>query len=321
VSRPGLSDRARVAESIQDLIGMTPMLRLGALEPAGGAEIWAKLEVFNPGGSIKDRAALGMIEAAEAAGRLRRGATIVEPTAGNTGIGLAMIGVQRGYRVILCVPDIFEGEKVQLMRALGGEVVLTPGDQRMDGAIRKAREIAARIPGSFVPQQFENPANPDIHYRTTGAEIYEQMDGRVDAAVLGAGTGGTFTGVCRYLRERLPGVRCFLVEPQGSVLGGGPAGPHKVEGIGSSFIPAVIDLELADRVLTVPDEAAFEMVRRLATTVGVLAGGSGGAAVVAACQVAADLGAGSRIVTLIPDSAERYLSKVGFPAPEEAAAR
>jgi cysteine synthase A len=305
-----------VADSVLDLIGWTPILRVRQVEPAGGAAIFVKIESFNPGGSVKDRAALGMIVAAEKAGRLKPGSTIIEPTAGNTGVGLAMIGMQRGYRVILCVPEVFDGEKVQLMRALGGEVVLTPEADRMEGAIRKAKELAEKIPGAYVPQQFENEANPGIHYSTTGAEIFQQMDGKVDAITLGAGTGGTFTGVARYLKERLPACKCYLVEPQGSVYGGGQAGSHKVEGIGSSFIPKVVDMTLVEKVITVNDEDAFAMMRRLARTAGVLAGGSGGAAVEAAVRVARALRPEQRVVTLLPDSCERYLSKTGFPAEE-----
>jgi len=307
-----------VADSILDLIGWTPILRVRQVEPAGGASIHVKIETFNPGGSVKDRAALGMVDAAERAGRLKPGSTIIEPTAGNTGVGLAMIGMQRGYRVILCVPEVFDGEKVQLMRALGGEVVLTPEADRMEGAIRKAKELAEKIPGAYVPQQFENEANPGIHYSTTGAEIFEQMEGRVDAIALGAGTGGTFTGVARYLKERIPAVKCYLVEPQGSVYGGGQAGSHKVEGIGSSFIPKVVDMALVEKVITVNDDDAFAMMRRLAHTAGLLAGGSGGAAVEAAVRVAGALRPDQRVVTLIPDSCERYLSKTGFPAEEPA---
>jgi cysteine synthase A len=304
--------RPPVAESIADLVGWTPVLRLRCVEPAGGAAVFAKLESFNPGGSIKDRTALGMIEAAERTGDLVPGATLIEPTAGNTGIGLAMIGVQRGYRVILCVPEHCDGEKVALIRALGGEVVLVSGEDRMEGAIRKAMELRETIPGSFIPHQYENPANPEIHYRTTGPELLEQMDGSIDALILGAGTSGTFTGVARYLKERLPGLPCYLVEPQGSVYGGGVPGAHEVEGIGSSFIPAVLDRELVDGVLQVDDAPALEMMRRLAREAGVLAGGSGGAAVEAACRVAARLEPGQRVATVIPDSCERYLSRHCF---------
>lgn len=286
------------------------MLRLTRIPRENDAEIFAKLEFLNPGMSVKDRIGVGMIVRAERAGLLRKGGTIIEPTAGNTGIGLALAGVRMGYRVILCVPENFSTEKREVMRALGGEVVLTPADGGIKTAIARAEELAKEIPGSYVPQQFRNPFNSESHYETTGPEIYEQMDGRIDAFVCGAGTGGTFTGIARYLRERLPDVYCAIVEPQGSVIGGRQeAGKHEVEGIGSSFIPPVLDMSLANEVITVPDEPAFHMVARLAADEGVLGGSSAGANVVAALQVAARLGRGKRVVTIIPDSAERYMSK------------
>ena len=307
------STRLRVADDITSLVGETPMLRLRRIVPRGAAEVYAKLEYLNPGGSVKDRAAIGMIRLAEEQGLLQRGATIIEATAGNTGVGLALIGVNRGYRVALFVPERFSEEKVMLMRALGAEVTRTPDAEGMEGAIRRARELAARTPNSFLAGQFENQANPDYHYRTTAREIFEQMEGRLDAVVIGAGTGGTFTGVARFLKERLPEVRAYVVESQGSVLGGGPKGEsHKVEGIGASFIPKTYDGSLADEVIMVRDPQAFAMVRKLAREEGVLSGSSGGAAVHAAVQVAAQLGAGKRLVTIIPDSAERYLSKKIF---------
>ena len=299
----------RVADDITQLVGGTPMLRLRRVVPAGAAEVFAKLEYLNPGGSVKDRAAIGMIGRAEQEGRLKPGATLIEATAGNTGIGLALIGVNRGYRVIFCVPERFSEEKVKVMRALGAEVERTPDAAGMQGAIARAKEIAASIPGSFMCSQFENPANPDYHYETTGREIFDQMQGRVDAVVLGVGTGGTFTGVARFLKERLPRVLAVAVETQGSVLGGGPPGEHKVEGIGSSFIPKTYDASVSDEVLMVNDPEAFDMVKQLAAQEGVLAGSSGGANVYAAVQVAKRLGAGKRVVTMVPDSAERYLSK------------
>jgi cysteine synthase len=251
-----------------------------------------------------------MIERAERAGVLKPGGTIIEPTAGNTGIGLALAGVQMGYRVILCVPENFSIEKREVMKALGGELVLTPKDGGMKAAIAKAEELAAEIEGSYVPQQFVNVFNTESHYETTGVEIFEQMDGRVDAWIAGAGTGGTFTGVAQYLRERLPGVYCAIVEPQGSILKGGEAGPHEVEGIGaSSFIPPVLDMSLANEVITVDDSPAFDMVARLAREEGILGGTSAGANVDAALRVARNLGRGKRVVTLIPDASERYMSK------------
>ncbi len=297
------------AESVQELVGNTPMLHLKNLCDRAAADIWAKMETFNPGGSIKDRTAVGLIEAAEESGRLKKKGTIIEPTAGNTGVGLALIGVKKGYRVVLMVPEGYSQEKMTLMRALGGEVVETPKAEGMEGAIRRAFEMAEKTPHSFVPQQFENPSNPDIHYRTTGPEIYEQMEGKVDAVAIGAGTGGTFTGVVRYLKEKIPHLQAAVVEPQGSIFAGGPVGPHKVEGIGNSFIPKTLDLTLADEVITVQDGDSLEMVKLLATREGVIAGGSGGANVFAAVQIAKRLGPGKNVVTLIPDSAERYLSK------------
>jgi len=304
--------RLRVADDITDLVGETPMLRLKRLVPAGSAEVFAKLEYLNPGGSLKDRAAIGIIRRAEQEGKLAPGGTIVEATAGNTGIGLALIGVNRGYKVRLFVPEKFSEEKVMIMRALGAEVTRTPDAEGMQGAIKRAKELAAEDPASFLAAQFENPANPDFHYETTAREIFEQMDGKVDAVALGCGTCGTFSGVGRYLKERLPRTLAFAVETEGSILGGGPPGPHKVEGIGNSFIPKTFDPSVCDEVIKVTDDEAFDTVKRLAAEEGVLSGSSGGAAVFAALKIAARLGAGKRVVTIIPDSAERYLSKKIF---------
>ena len=304
--------RLRVADDITQLVGETPMLQLKRLVPAGSADIFAKLEYLNPGGSVKDRAAIGIIRRAEQEGKLAAGGTIVEATAGNTGIGLALIGVNRGYKVRLFVPEKFSEEKVIIMRALGAEVVRTPDAEGMLGAIRQAKELVAKDSTAFMAGQFENLANPDYHYETTAHEIFEQMDGKVDAVVLGCGTCGTFSGIARYLKEKLPAVLAFAVETQGSILGGGQPGPHKVEGIGSSFIPKTFDPSVCDEVLMVTDEEAFDTVKRLAAREGVLAGSSGGCAVFASLKVAKRLGAGKRVVTIIPDSAERYLSKKIF---------
>jgi cysteine synthase len=301
-----------LAQSILELVGATPMLRLNRYAPAGGAGIYAKLEFLNPGGSVKDRAALGMVDAAEAEGRLRPGATIIEPTAGNTGVGLALIGISRGYRVILVVPEKFVGPKTVVMKVLGAEVILTPTEAGIQGAIAKAQEIAARLPGSYVPQQFENPANPDFHYRTTAVEIEDQLGRSPDAIVIGAGTGGTFTGLARYFKEREPRMRAVLVEPQGSVWGGGPPGPHKVEGIGNSFWPGALDRSLIDEVRTVRDNDAFAAVRELARTEGLLVGGSSGAAAHAAREVARVLPPSAAVVTVLADGFERYLGKGVF---------
>jgi len=236
----------------------------------------------------------------------------VEATAGNTGVGLALIGVNKGYRVVVCVPEKFAEEKVKIMRALGAEVVRTPDEAGMQGAISKAKEIAAKIPGSFTALQFENPANPDFHQKTTAEEIFDQMNGAIDAVVIGVGTGGTFTGIARFMKQKLPDVYCAAVETEGSVLGGGPKGPHKVEGIGSSFIPRTFDPAVCDEVIMVTDKDAFDTVAQLARLEGVLGGSSAGANVFAALQVARKLGKGKRVVTIIPDSAERYMSKKIF---------
>jgi cysteine synthase A len=285
------------------------MVRLGRLESSGGAEIWAKLEFLNPGGSIKDRAALGIVLDAERRGVLRPGGTIVEATAGNTGIGLALIGVNRGYAVMLFVPEGFAEEKCILMRGLGATVVRTPEAEAMSGAIRRALAFEAETPGAFAALQFENPANPDFHQKTTAVEIWEQMNGRVDAWVSGVGSAGTFTGMARFFKAQQRSILTVAVEPQGSVLQGGQPGPHKVEGIGVSFIPATFDRTVCDRVMMIHDELAFRMVKRLAAEEGIFAGSSAGAMVAAAVRVAAELGADKRVVTIIPDSAERYLSK------------
>jgi len=282
----------RVADDITELVGRTPMLRFRRLVPQGAAEVFAKLEYLNPGGSVKDRAAIGIIQRAEKEGKLRSGGVIVEATAGNTGIGLALIGVNRGYKVALFVPERFSEEKVKIMRALGAEVIRTPDDDGMLGAIRRAQQYADATPGSFMAGQFENPANPDFHYQTTAEEIFEQMDGRIDAVVLGSGTAGTFTGVSRYMKEKLNRVLTVAVETQGSVLGGGPPGKHKVEGIGASFIPKNFDVTVCDEIMMVTDDDAFATVNSLAAKEGVFSGSSGGAAVFAALKIARRLGPG-----------------------------
>jgi cysteine synthase len=302
----------RVADDITQLVGQTPMLQFTRLVPSGSADVFAKLEYLNPGGSVKDRAAIGIIQRAEKEAKLRPGGTIVEATAGNTGIGLALIGVKRGYKVALFVPEKFSEEKVMIMRALGAEVSRTPEAEGMAGAIARANELVASTSGAFMAGQFENPANPDFHYETTAREIFEQMDGRIDGVVLGSGTSGTFTGVARFVKERLPKAVTVLVETEGSVMAGGKPGPHKVEGIGASFIPRNFDSSVCDEIVAVTDEQAFGMVKELAAKEGVLAGSSGGAAVYAALELARRLGSGSRVVTIVPDSAERYLSKKIF---------
>ncbi len=285
------------------------MVRLNRVVEAGSAAVWVKLETMNPGGSVKDRAALGIVLDAERRGVLKPGGTICEATAGNTGVGLALIGVQRGYRVRLFVPEGYAEEKCILMRGLGAEVVRTPENEMMAGAIRQALKFESETPGAFAALQFENPANPDFHEQTTAVEMFEQMDGQIDAVVLGVGSAGTFTGIARYMKKRLPGVLTVAVETEGSVLQGGTPGPHRVEGIGVSFVPATFDRSVCDRVVRVTDHDAFEMVKRLAREEGVLGGSSAAASVFASVAVAKELGPGKRIVTMAPDSAERYLSK------------
>jgi cysteine synthase A len=298
-----------VADSSLGLIGGTPMVRLSRFAGSGTAEILAKCEFLNPGGSVKDRIGVGMIRDAEEKGDLSPGGTIIEPTAGNTGIGLALVGVARGYRVILCVPERFSIEKQKIMAALGGTVVTTPDALGMKGAIDKAYALAKEIPGAYVPQQFANPSNPRAHYETTGPEILEQCEGRLDAVVIGAGSTGTFVGVARFLAERLPALLKVAVEPQGSILGGGKPGPHKVEGIGSSFVPEIWEPSLVDEMIMVDDAEAFAAVLEIARAEGLLVGGSSGCNAAAARRVARRLGPGKRVVTLLPDGAERYVSK------------
>src|ERR1700678_2219389 len=303
------SPTLRIASDITKLVGHTPMLQLARLSPEPAAAVFAKLEFLNPGGSIKDRAALGMILDAESRGLLHPGSTIIEATAGNTGVGLALIGVNRGYTVKLFVPEGFAEEKCILMRGFGAEVVRTPEAEGMAGAIQRARAAGAAIPGSFTALQFQNQANPQFHHDTTAAEIWEQMEGRVDAFVAGVGTGGTFSGVARFLKEHNPAVINVAIETEGSILQGGTPGKHKVEGIGVSFIPETFHREFCDRIVAVSDDNAFAMVKRLAAEEGLLGGSSSGAIVHAAAQLAGELAVGKHIALIIPDSAERYLSK------------
>ena len=299
----------RVAGDITELMGQTPMLRLSRIVQPHWASVYAKLEFLNPGGSVKDRAALGMILDAERRGRLTPGCTIVEATAGNTGVGLALVGVNRGYRVVLFVPEGFAEEKCILMRGFGATVVRTPESEGMRGAIRRAETLAKEDPSTFAALQFSNQANPQFHHDTTAVEIWEQMEGHIDAWVAGIGTGGTFSGVARFLKEQNPRILTVAVETQGSILQGGEPGPHKVEGIGVSFVPGTFDREVADEIVKVNDQQAFAMVRRMAADEGLLGGSSAGAILHAAVDVAARLGSGKRVATIVPDSAERYLSK------------
>jgi cysteine synthase A len=302
----------RVATDITQLVGHTPILQLTRVVPVSSAAVFAKLEFLNPGGSIKDRAALGMILDAEARGLLHKGSTIVEATAGNTGVGLALIGVNRGYKVKLFVPEGFAEEKCILMRGFGAEVVRTPEGDGMAGAIREANEATKAIPGAFMAGQFANQSNPQFHHDTTAAEIWEQMEGRVDGFVAGVGTGGTFSGIGRFLKEKNPAVVTVAVETEGSILQGGAPGKHRVEGIGVHFVPDTFHRGVCDRVMMVTDDDAFAMVKRLAAEEGLVGGSSAGAAVYAAAALAKELGADKRVATIIPDSAERYLSKKIF---------
>ena len=298
--------------STEQLIGRTPLLELKSDGP--GARILAKLECFNPGGSAKDRAAKAMLDDAEKRGFLKPGAVIIEPTSGNTGIGLALVGSLRGYRAIIVMPDSMSIERQKLMKAYGAEVVLTPGSLGMAGAIAKAEEMAASIPGSFIPGQFVNPANAQAHYNTTGPEIWEDTEGQVDIFVAGVGTGGTITGVGRYLKEKNPGVRIVAVEPAASpILSGGQAGPHGLQGIGANFVPEVLDREVVDEVVTATEADAFAAAREFGKKEGVLVGISSGAALWAAETIARQPeNRGKTVVVLLPDSGERYLSTTLF---------
>lgn len=301
----------RVADSITDLIGRTPLIRLGRMAEGTGATVLGKLESFNPAGSVKDRIGLAMVEAAERDGTLRPGeSVVVEPTSGNTGIALAFVCAAKGYRCILTMPETMSVERRALLKAYGAEVVLTPGTEGMRGAIARAQEIADGTPHAFIPQQFRNAANPEVHRRTTAEEIWADTDGQVDVLVAGVGTGGSITGVGEVLRERKPGVRCVAVEPTDSpVLSGGQPGPHKIQGIGAGFVPEVLDTEVYDEVLQCSADDAFATSRRLARTEGILVGISAGANVWAALQVARrPESAGKVIVTFLCDTGERYLS-------------
>ena len=307
---------SHVYTSMEQLIGGTPLLELTHMEREEGLEarVLAKLEFWNPAGSVKDRAAKAMLDDGEARGLLKPGSVLIEPTSGNTGIGLAAVAVPRGYRVLIVMPETMSEERRRLMRAYGAEVVLTPGESGMTGAIERARELAAEIPGGFLPGKFENPANPAAHRAGTGPEIWADTEGRVDMFVAGVGTGGTLTGVGEYLKSRNPAVKIVAVEPAASpVLSGGKAGSHGLQGIGAGFVPRALNTEIYDEVIPVEDEAAFAMVRRLGRTEGVLAGISSGAAVWAAVQLAKRPGnRGKTIVALLPDGGDRYLSTALF---------
>ncbi|HZG16154.1 MAG TPA: cysteine synthase A [Candidatus Bathyarchaeia archaeon] len=301
---------ARVANSITDLIGSTPLVKLNRVTDENSADIYLKLEFFNPGSSVKDRIALSMIEAAEKEGKLKEGDTIIEPTSGNTGIGLAMVAAAKGYRAILVMPETMSIERRNLLRAYGAELVLTPGTEGMKGAIRRAEELASEH-GYFLPQQFQNLANPQIHRETTGKELLEQAKelGGIDAFIAGVGTGGTITGAGQVLKEAYPNISIVAVEPASSpVLSGGKPGPNRIQGIGAGFVPDILDTQIYDKIIQVEVEDAFAVARRVAREEGILGGISSGAAVHAALQVAKELGKGKKVVAVIPSNGERYLS-------------
>ncbi|WCN37771.1 cysteine synthase A [Aneurinibacillus uraniidurans] len=301
----------RVAQSITDLIGYTPLVKLNRVVEEGEANIYLKLEFFNPGSSVKDRIALAMIEAAEQDGVLKEGMTIIEPTSGNTGIGLAMVAAAKGYRAVLVMPDTMSMERRNLLRAYGAELVLTPGAEGMGGAIRKAEELVKEDPSYFLPQQFKNPANPQIHRETTARELLEQGDeiGGIDGFISGVGTGGTITGVGEVLKEKYPDVRIVAVEPAASpVLSGGKPGPHKIQGIGAGFVPDTLNTEVYNEIIRVENDDAFETSRTVAKQEGILGGISSGAVIYAAKKLAKELGPGKNVVVIIPSNGERYLS-------------
>ena len=297
-------------KTILDMIGNTPMVKLARMAGTSDAEVWVKLESFNPGGSVKDRIALAMIEDAEQRGKLKKGMKIVEPTSGNTGIGLAMVAAVKGYTLVLTMPESMSMERRQLLQAYGAELVLTPAAKGMQGAVDKAAEIMASGSECYMPQQFENPSNPMVHRRTTAAEILSFMGGkRIDAFVAGVGTGGTITGVGEVLRKKVKGVRIYAVEPAASpVLSGGKAGPHPIQGIGANFVPKILNTKVYDEIIQVTADDAKATTKRLAKEEGLLVGISSGAACWAALQVAVKLGKGERVVTILPDGGERYLS-------------
>lgn len=303
---------SKTVASVTELIGNTPLVRIDRYDDAVGAKgvIYAKVEFFNPGGSVKDRVALNMIDVAESTGVLKPGATIIEPTSGNTGVGLAMVGAARGYKVVLTMPETMSVERRKLLSALGAEIVLTPGEGGMKASIAEAERLRDLTPGAVILGQFTNPANPMAHYKTTGPEIWSALDGTVDFFVAGVGTGGTISGVGRFLKERKPQVRIVGVEPKDSaVLSGGKPGPHKLQGIGAGFVPEIYAADVVDEVIAVGTDDAFEAARRLAATEGLLVGISSGAALHAAQMIARkDENAGKNVVVLLPDTGERYLS-------------
>ena len=305
-----------VGNSIADLVGRTPLVKLNRMTDSEDADVYVKLEYFNPGSSVKDRIALAMIEAAEKSGDLQEGSTIIEPTSGNTGIGLAMIAAAKGYKSVLVMPDTMSSERRNLLRAYGADLILTPGAEGMKGAIAKSEELSEEN-GWYMPQQFNNEANPEIHRLTTGPEIADALD-RVDAFISGIGTGGTITGAGSVLKERFPEVSIVAVEPTDSaVLSGGKPGPHKIQGIGAGFIPKVLDTEIYDEIIQVTNDESYETARRAAREEGILGGVSSGAAIFAALQVAKKLGKGKKVVAILPSNGERYLSTPLYQFDEE----
>ncbi len=304
-----MNHRTKVAGNVLELIGQTPMVRLNRIVGGDSAEILAKLESLNPGGSVKDRICLNMIEDAEAKGLLKKNAVIVEPTSGNTGIGLAMVCAVKGYKLILTMPETMSLERRYILGRYGAEIVLTPGTEGMSGAVKRAEEILQKTPDAFMPQQFNNPANPEVHRKTTAKEILAATDEQLDAFVSGVGTGGTVTGVGEVLKKKIPGVQIIAVEPKSSaILSGGKAGPHRIQGIGAGFIPKVMNVNIPDQIIIVSDEEAYDMSRRLVREEGLFVGISAGAACFAALKVAKELGEGKRVVVIFPDTGERYFS-------------
>ncbi|RDI44074.1 PLP-dependent cysteine synthase family protein [Falsibacillus pallidus] len=299
----------QVYQNIHELIGRTPMMEIKQFPLPEGVRLFAKLEFFNPGGSIKDRLGKELLQEAISNGKISKNGTIIEPTAGNTGIGLALAAVNSGIQVIFCVPEKFSIEKQELMKALGAKIVHTPTEEGMKGAIAKAQELLEQIPDSYCPQQFGNPANPETYYKTLGPEIWEQLDGQVHFFVAGAGTGGTFMGTANYLKDQDKKIKTVIVEPEGSILNGGESGPHKTEGIGMEFLPQYMNTAYFDAIHTISDEDAFRRVKELASLEGLLVGSSSGAALHAALLEAEKAAPGTNIVTIFPDSSERYLSK------------
>ncbi|MFC7392150.1 PLP-dependent cysteine synthase family protein [Scopulibacillus cellulosilyticus] len=298
-----------VYKNVHELVGQTPLVEITAFSMPKGVRLFAKLEYLNPGGSVKDRLGQALLDDAFQSGKLSEGGTLIEPTAGNTGIGLALAAIGRNIRVIFCVPEQFSEEKQELMRALGAEVINTPSEEGMSGAVKKAEDLLNKIPHSYCPGQFSNHANPETYYKTLGPEIWGQLDGQIDILVAGAGSGGTFMGTARYLKNRNPHVKGVIVEPEGSILNGGKPGPHKTEGIGMEFIPDFLNKELIDDIYTVSDRHAFQCVKDLAQKEGLLVGSSSGAAFYAALIEAQKASRGTHIVTIFPDGSDRYLSK------------